>query len=43
MPLLLGMNEMILAIGQPQWMSLISHLLYGIITAILFMPLLKRL
>lgn len=42
MPLLLGMNEMIFAIGQDQWMSLMGHLLYGIITAIIFVPLVKR-
>jgi hypothetical protein len=42
MPLLLGMNEMIFAIGQPQWMSLMGHILYGLITAILFVPLVKR-
>src|SRR3990172_664956 len=42
MPLLLGMNEMVFAIGQPQWMSLMGHLLYGIITAIIFVPLVKR-
>lgn len=42
MPLLLGMNEMIFAIGQAQWMSLMGHLIYGIITALLFVPLVKR-
>jgi uncharacterized membrane protein YagU involved in acid resistance len=42
MPLLLGMNEMILAIEQPQWMSLVGHLLYGIITALIFVRLVKR-
>jgi uncharacterized membrane protein YagU involved in acid resistance len=42
MPLLLGMNEMIFAIGQAQWMSLMGHLLYGIITAIIFVPLVRR-
>jgi uncharacterized membrane protein YagU involved in acid resistance len=42
MPLLLGMNEMIFAIGQPQWMSLMGHVLYGTITAVLFVLLVKR-
>jgi hypothetical protein len=42
MPLLLGMSEMIFAIGQPQWMSLMGHILYGLITAIIFIPLTKR-
>ncbi|MBN1666266.1 MAG: hypothetical protein JW862_04235 [Anaerolineales bacterium] len=43
MPLSLGMNQMIFVIGTDQWMSLIGHLLYGIITGILFLPLSKRL
>ena len=42
MPLLLGMNEMIFAIGQAQWMSLVGHLIYGTLTAIIFVPLVKR-
>jgi uncharacterized membrane protein YagU involved in acid resistance len=42
MPLMLGMNGMVLAIGTDQWMSLMGHLIYGSITAILFIPLRKR-
>ena len=36
MPLALGMNEMVLTIGQPQVMSLIGHLVYGLVTAYVF-------
>jgi uncharacterized membrane protein YagU involved in acid resistance len=42
MPLMLGMSEMVLAIGTDQWFSLMGHLIYGAITAILFIPLSKR-
>jgi len=36
MPLLLGMNEMVLSVGQAQWMSLLGHLIFGVITGIVF-------
>ncbi|MCH7638874.1 MAG: hypothetical protein IH855_05365 [Bacteroidetes bacterium] len=36
MPLALGMNEMVLTIGQPQVMSLIGHLVFGLVTAYVF-------
>jgi hypothetical protein len=39
---MLGMSEMVLAIGTDQWFSLMGHLIYGAITAILFIPLSKR-
>jgi uncharacterized membrane protein YagU involved in acid resistance len=42
MPLMLGMSQMVLAIGPDQWMSLVGHLIYGAITAGLFIPLSKR-
>lgn len=42
MPLLLGMTEMILVIGSDQWMSLLGHLIYGLVTAFVFLPLAKR-
>jgi uncharacterized membrane protein YagU involved in acid resistance len=42
MPLFLGMNEMIFVIGQPQWMSLVGHILYGVVTAFAFNVLAKR-
>ncbi len=43
MPLFLGMTEMIFVIGQMQWMSLIGHILYGLVTALVFLPLSQRL
>ena len=33
MPLALGMSEMVFQIGDMQWMSLIGHVIFGIITA----------
>lgn len=42
MPLLLGMNEMIFAIGQAQWMSLMGHILYGVAAAAVFVALARR-
>ena len=42
MPLFLGMNEMVFRIGQPQWMSLVGHVIYGLVTAFLFRPLRGR-
>ena len=43
MPLLLGMAEMVLQIGGPQWLSLMGHVIYGIVTGLLFIPLSRRL
>jgi uncharacterized membrane protein YagU involved in acid resistance len=42
MPLFLGMTQMILVIGTDQWMSLIGHILYGLVTAFVFVPLARR-
>lgn len=42
MPLMLGMGAMVLQIGQTQWMSLMGHLIYGVVTALLFIPLSRR-
>lgn len=42
MPLMLGMSNMVLQIGQAQWMSLMGHLIYGVVTGLLFIPLSKR-
>ncbi len=42
MPLLLGMGDMVLKIGQPQWSSLLGHLIYGVVTGLLFLFLSKR-
>lgn len=43
MPLMLGMNDMVMVIGQAQWMSLMGHIIYGIATGLLFVYLCKRL
>lgn len=42
MPLMLGMSDMVLQIGQTQWFSLMGHMIYGIVTALAFIPLRKR-
>lgn len=42
MPLLLGMTQMILVIESAQWMSLIGHLIYGVVTGLVFVPLARR-
>ena len=42
MPLMLGMTQMVFVIGQPQWMSLIGHIVYTVITALVFLVLYKR-
>lgn len=42
MPLMLGMNEMVFVIGQAQWMSLMGHILYGVVTALVFAALVRR-
>jgi uncharacterized membrane protein YagU involved in acid resistance len=42
MPLMLGMTQMVFAIGGPQWMSLLGHVIYGVVTGILFVSLKSR-
>jgi uncharacterized membrane protein YagU involved in acid resistance len=42
MPLFLGMAEMIFVVGQAQWLSLMGHVIYGLVTAFVFIPLAKR-
>lgn len=42
MPLMLGMSAMVLQIGSAQWMSLIGHLIFGVVTALVFLALSKR-
>lgn len=42
MPLLLGMAAMVLQIGTDQWFSLMGHVIYGVVTGLLFIPLSKR-
>lgn len=36
MPLALGMGEMVLQVGDMQWMSLVGHFIFGIVTASFF-------
>lgn len=42
MPLMLGMSEMVFVIQQAQVMSLIGHILFGVITGLAFMLLRQR-
>jgi uncharacterized membrane protein YagU involved in acid resistance len=42
MPLMLGMGEMVFVVGQMQWMSLLGHLIYGVITGLTFLFILRR-
>lgn len=42
MPLFLGMSQMVFVIGTDQWLSLMGHVIYGIVTAFVFIPLVKR-
>jgi uncharacterized membrane protein YagU involved in acid resistance len=42
MPALLGMFEMIFAVGQMQWMSLIGHIIFGVVLALAFVWLYRR-
>ncbi|MDZ4670079.1 MAG: DUF1440 domain-containing protein [Phototrophicales bacterium] len=36
MPLMLGMNEMVLQIGEMQWQSLMGHVIFGVILTIVY-------
>jgi uncharacterized membrane protein YagU involved in acid resistance len=42
MPLMLGMSQMVFVIGNDQWLSLMGHIIYGLVTAFVFIPLVKR-
>jgi len=42
MPLMLGMSNMVFQIGEAQWMSLVGHIIYGVITGLIFIPLSKQ-
>ncbi len=42
MPLMLGMGNMVLQIGQAQWLSLMGHMVFGVIAGLLFLLLNKR-
>ena len=43
MPLMLGMSQMVFVVDGPQWMSLMGHIIFGVIMGALFVPLKKRL
>jgi uncharacterized membrane protein YagU involved in acid resistance len=42
MPIGLGMTNMVFHVGTDQWFSLMGHLIYGLVTAFVFVPLAKR-
>jgi uncharacterized membrane protein YagU involved in acid resistance len=42
MPLMLGMSQMVFVIGEMQWMSLLGHLIFGVIAGLAFIPLHQR-
>lgn len=42
MPLMLGMTQMVFVIGQPQWMSLMGHIVFTVIMALVFKALYQR-
>ena len=42
MPLILGMNDMVGKIGQPQIMSLFGHLIWGVVMGVIFFQLSKK-
>lgn len=42
MPLMLGMTDMVFQIGDMQWMSLVGHVIFGIVTAGFFTLIQRR-
>lgn len=42
MPIGLGMARMVLQIGATQWLSLMGHLIYGIVTGLLYFWIVRR-
>jgi hypothetical protein len=40
--MMMGMIQMIFVIEQTQWLSLMGHIIYGVVTALVFIPLVKR-
>lgn len=42
MPILLGMPQMVLQIGDAQMFSLMGHIIFGVITGLIFVPILRR-
>lgn len=43
MPVWLGMSEMIFQVGQDQWLSLMGHLVYGLLLGVVYVLLVRRL
>ncbi|MFW6092035.1 MAG: hypothetical protein ACODAF_09125 [Actinomycetota bacterium] len=42
MPAWLGMSDMIFQVGQDQWLSLMGHLIYGLLLGVVYAPLVRR-
>ena len=42
MPLGLGMANMVFQIGTTQWLSLMGHVIYGVVTGLLFVVIIRR-
>jgi uncharacterized membrane protein YagU involved in acid resistance len=42
MPIGLGMTSMVFHLGTVQWLSLMGHIIYGLVTAFVFIPLARR-
>ena len=40
--MMMGMTQMIFVIEQTQWLSLMGHIIYGVVTALVFISLIKR-
>lgn len=40
---MVGMNQMVFVIGEPQWISLMGHIVFGVVTGLIFVPLSRRL
>ncbi len=36
MPLMMGMSNMVMTVGPDQWMSLMGHVIFGLVTGLLF-------
>ncbi len=42
MPVGLGMSNMVFVIGTTQWLSLMGHIIYGVVAGLLFVILIRR-
>lgn len=43
MPVGLGMTQMVFVVGEMQWMSRMGHLIFGVVTALAYAPIGRRL